>query len=215
MDVKKTYSCLLWVLTVVILLCVFQSACNSGPKIPDLDWVKIPDQSFAVTGTEITQNQYFIYTRISPSRFSGCGQCPVEMVTWSEAEAFCRGVDGRLPTESEWRLAAKGGADTVFNCGDDKSCLGDIAWHYFNSGGKTHPVGQKKPNGFNLYGMAGNVAEWVAGIDGEISADKNMKSTMGGSWYSVSPEELTPLSVNQHKADKKDYGIGFRCVRDQ
>ena len=33
-----------------------------------------------------------------------------------------------------------------------------IAWHWHNSGGRTHPVGEKMPNAFGLYDTLGNVA---------------------------------------------------------
>ena len=39
--------------------------------------------------------------------------------------------------------------------------IDEVGWYKGNSEGQTHPVGQKKPNGFGLYDMSGNIAEWV------------------------------------------------------
>ena len=64
----------------------------------------------------------------------------------------------RLPTEAEWEYSAKANQGFLYAGSDN---VDEVAWYDDNSDGETHPVGQKKPNGFGLYDMSGNVSELV------------------------------------------------------
>ena len=70
----------------------------------------------------------------------------------------------RLPTEAEWEYSAKGGPESlslvINSVYAGSGIIDDVAWYSDNSGGTTHPVGQKKPNTLGLYDMAGNVWQW-------------------------------------------------------
>jgi len=138
---------------------------------------------------EVTQAQYEQVMSSNRSDFQGPNQ-PVEMVSWDDAQEFCRrlsvreGVEYRLPTEAEWEYACRAGSTTVYFFGDNPhdfspGRLDEYAWYCYNSGvprrysdrnhrtwvasvrgERTHDVGQKKPNAWGLYDMYGNVSEW-------------------------------------------------------
>ena len=63
----------------------------------------------------------------------------------------------RLPAVEEWQYAAKGGQEFNYSGSYNSD---EVGWYYDNSENKTHPVAQKKPNGYGLYDMSGNVGEW-------------------------------------------------------
>ena len=129
-------------------------------------------QPFYLGKYEVTQGQWQAVMGSNPSNFSACGRtCPVETVSWEDTQAFIaalnrqEGVETyRLPTEAEWEYAARAGTQTAYHFGNAVSELHIYAWYgdglFFHEG--THPVGQKRPNGWGLYDMHGNVWEWVA-----------------------------------------------------
>jgi formylglycine-generating enzyme required for sulfatase activity len=86
----------------------------------------------------------------------------------------------RLPTEVEWRYACMAGTEAP----PQGQTLLDYAWVKENSLGKTHPVGQKKPNAFGLYDTLGNVGEWCT-IEGETKVKDAV--LLGGSFKMKSP----------------------------
>ena len=93
---------------------------------------------------------------------------PAESMTYSQVKSFITklnqktGKTFRLPTESEWEYAARGGkwSKGYFYIGSDN--VEEVAWHKGNSNDLTYSVGSKAPNELALYDMAGNVEEWVS-----------------------------------------------------
>ena len=71
--------------------------------------------SYSIGKYEVTQAQWRAVMGNNRSKFSGCDNCPMEMMSWEEAQDFCirlseqTGKTYRLPTEAEWEYAARGG----------------------------------------------------------------------------------------------------------
>jgi gliding motility-associated lipoprotein GldK len=206
-------------------------------------WVK----DFTYSYNDPMHNEYFWH--------QAYGQYPVVGVSWKQARAFCawrtsyknayikkkKGRDQvnsfRLPSEAEWEYAARGGLESgMYPWGgpytkNDKGCFlanfkpnrGDYA---ADNALYTVEVKSYDPNGYGLYNMAGNVAEWTA--DSYDSASYEFTSTMnpsvidyennrkvvrGGSWKDVA--YYIQVSARDYEyADSARSFIGFRTIQD-
>ena len=175
---------------------------------------------------EVTQAEWQAVMGTNPSRFSGCGRCPVETVSWNDAQGFIGRLNARgggryrLPTEAEWEYAARAGTS-----GDRYAANVDaIAWCGEGLDGSTHPVGQKVPNAFGLHDMLGNVYEWVqdwyGGYPGGSLTDPRGPGSgsnrvyRGGSWLNVA-RSCRASDRNNSAPGSRDGSLGFRLLRTE
>ncbi len=114
-------------------------------------------------------------------RRRGDERYPVVHVTWYDAWNFAAWCGHRLATELEWEYACRGGSADRWCFGNDEPSLKDYAW--FGEAwrkGSTHPVGELRPNQYDLYDMHGNVWEWCEDHFDERASSRVLR---GGSWY--------------------------------
>ena len=207
-------------------------------------WIK----DFSYSYNEPMHNDYFWH--------KAYGDYPVVGVNWKQAKAFCawrtlnknsyiksqkKGRDlinsFRLPSEAEWEYSARGGLQSAtYPWGgpytkNDRGCFlanfkpnrGDYA---ADEALYTVEAKSYEPNGYNLYNMAGNVAEWtdsaydpnayeyVSSMNpSNMDASNKRKVVRGGSWKDVAYFLQVSTRTFEY-ADSARSFIGFRTVQD-
>ncbi|MCB1208559.1 MAG: SUMF1/EgtB/PvdO family nonheme iron enzyme [Verrucomicrobiales bacterium] len=140
---------------------------------------------FGIEGGKLVQRKQFTWR--NPG-FAQTDDHPVVIVTADDAKAFCQWLskqsryDCQLPTEAQWEFACRAGTTTAHYL----EPVDAVAWHRGNSNATTHPVGQKKPNGWGLHDLYGPVWQWCR------------------DWYGLYPAGAAtdPLQTNRNLSDK-------------
>lgn len=153
------------------------------PKDSDCGADELPQHTvtvkeFEAMRTEVSVEMYQACVKANgcsaPGTGAGCNypvagreKQPINCVSWSQADAFCKWKNWRLPTEAEWERAARGDASTIYPWGNtlpscnvaiyNKGVMGCGSGGTWNVGSK--PAGASQ---FGLLDMAGNVYEWVS-----------------------------------------------------
>jgi len=175
----------------------------------------------------VTQGQWKKVTGNNPAKFQKGDDYPVEQVSWNDAQEFVRKLakmnkgkyELRLPTEAEWEYAARSRGKKERYAG--RNDIDTVAWYDKNSGGSSHLVGRKAPNGLGIHDMSGNVEEWCQDWYGDYPSDsvKNPKGSnsgsgrvlRGGCWCN-SLGGCRSATRYGSSPGRRDYYLGFRLA---
>ena len=194
----------------------------------ELQHVVACPEPFYLGRCEVSQAEWVRLVPENPAHGRGPDH-PVEEVTWYDCQRFLAALNRleglpegtyRLPTESEWEYACRAGTATAYCCGNDPRRLDRFAIHGENSGGRTAPVGSRRPNALGLYDLHGNVWEWCLNRFGPYPNDdrpidpehESWRCLRGGNWY-VPPVDCRSAGRNRLPPASKGNMLGFRVLR--
>ena len=175
---------------------------------------------------EVTQALWKAVMGNNPSYFKG-DNLPVEKVSWDDCQEFISklnritGKTFRLPTETEWEYAARGGKKSRGYQYSGSNNLSEVAWYKENSGYKTHAVGTKQANELGIHDMSGNVLEWCQDWYGEYNSSSQLNPTgansgsyrvrRGGCWFDLA-RYCRSSSRRSFTPGGRDNDLGLRLV---
>jgi len=190
----------------------------------NIQMIAIDEANFAIGKYEVTQKIWAAIMGENPSEFE-CDDCPVTNVSWNDVQSFIyslnlkTGRSFRLPSESEWDFAFRGGKlDRGFRYSGSNQ-FGEVALKVNDLYGNNtvhniYPVGLKKPNQLGIYDMTGNVAEWCS--DWNIDWDNTLKRH--GDYWENQREKIFKWRAGESMSDninKRENCLGFRLAESR
>ena len=210
---------------------------------PENDLLKIRIKDFFVSQFPVTQVFWRYIMGDNPS-CSVNNTKPVENVSYNElvgGQGFFQKLNDklsdqvsqqfnhphlvkfRLPTETEWEYAARGGVhwgDYFIYSGSDN--IEEVGWHRRIGGDESKLVGLKNPNQLGLYDMSGNLWEWCLDYyhedttkiprDGSPCLEESSEQVLRGGCFHNFGIHCTVMKRYQISPDYKDGCIGFRLA---
>jgi hypothetical protein len=157
---------------------------------------------FEINTSQINQSLYLASCSVKDFGEYKGDSIPAHSVSWSEASSCCEALGGDLPTEAEWEYAARAGSPYEY------AWLNNAADYAVFERNNPIRIASKKPNGWGLYDMFGNVSEWVKDDGFWFGKYKFLK---GGNYKS---KEKDLKVKNSQEEDVRYWGphVGFRCV---
>ncbi len=177
--------------------------------------------AFLISKYEVTQTVWEKIMKNNDS-FHKNPQNPVECITWEDCQKFCRRTGLKLPSESRWEYACRAMTRSLYYWGD--SIDGSYVWYQANAKQSSHPVGSKKPNGFGLYDMSGNLWEWCqdgwsdnylgSPKDGSARIPDDPKRVIRGGCFSYDAKFCSSSSRSWLPCEMQYKDVGFRVCAE-
>jgi formylglycine-generating enzyme required for sulfatase activity len=195
-------------------------------------WKKLPVEMVTWYDSLVFCNRLSIRERLDPVyRIRGStnpddwGTPPTaRRAEWDSVEMISGANGYRLPTESEWEFAARGGEESKgFNYAGSNT-IGPVAWFFDNANMRIREVGKKEPNELGLYDMSGNAMEWcwdwlddytAEPRDNPVGPHSGQYRVIRGGGWSVSHHFSRVAYRHNNLPHYFGVNLGFRVVRSQ